>query len=180
MKGIVFTVFGKMVEEKFGLKIWDQIIRETNPASGGIYTASATYSDAEVFSLIGKLSEITQTPANDLVFSFGEYLFHQLAAKYPHFLKNLTFKKFLMSIEHVIHVEVKKLYPDAGLPTFSYETPSDSELVMIYRSPRKLCRLAEGLIQGASVHLKAPYQLTHPLCMHHGSPHCRLELKFGG
>jgi hypothetical protein len=35
MKGIIFTVFNKLVEEKFGLQVWDQLIQATKPASEG-------------------------------------------------------------------------------------------------------------------------------------------------
>ena len=178
MKGIVFTVFNQLVEEKFGLSTWDNVIEKSKTSTQGSYTAAATYDDSEIFALVGALSQETKIPANDLVAAFGEYLFHKLAAKYPHFLKGVDFKKFLLSIEHVIHIEVKKIYPDAGLPTFAYETPSSDELIMTYRSPRKLCQLAEGLIKGASSHFSAQYTLKHETCMHKGADECRLHIYF--
>ena len=55
-----------------------------------------------------------------------------------------------MSVHGIIHVEVKKLYPDANLPQFLSEEPSEDKLIMIYRSPRNLPSLAEGLIDGAA------------------------------
>ena len=57
MKGIVFTEFLEMVEQKFGLEVLDQIIIESNLASGGIYTSVGTYDFIEMQSLIVKLSE---------------------------------------------------------------------------------------------------------------------------
>jgi len=61
-----------------------------------------------------------------------------------------------MMVDELIHVEVKKLYKDAQLPEFNYEDHIDDKLTMIYRSPRKLCFLSEGL----QITLKRPY-LSH-------------------
>ena len=38
MKGIVFTEFLDLVEEKFGLEMVDTIIEQSNLDSGGVYT----------------------------------------------------------------------------------------------------------------------------------------------
>ena len=68
---------------------------------------------------------------------------------------------------------------DADLPHMSYEDPAPDQLVILYRSKRKLCRAAEGLIDGVSEHFKTPFKLEHTKCMHRGDDHCRLELTFG-
>jgi len=57
---------------------------------------------------------------------------------------------FLASVEHHIHVEVRKLYPDAELPTFIIEARSERQMSMIYHSPRRLGALCEGLIAGSA------------------------------
>ena len=49
---------------------------------------------------------------------------------------------------------------------------------MIYRSQRKLCALAEGLIEGAAEQFGETVTIRHPQCMHRGDEHCRLELTF--
>ena len=53
----------------------------------------------------------------------------------------------LSSVQHYIHVEVKKLYPDAELPHFTIEQPADGHLVMRYESERKLADFAHGMIE---------------------------------
>ena len=39
MKGIIFTEFIEMVEDKFGFEVADNIITNSNLPSGGAYTA---------------------------------------------------------------------------------------------------------------------------------------------
>ena len=43
MKGIVFTEFLEMVEDKFSADMVDDIIDDCDLASGGAYTAVGTY-----------------------------------------------------------------------------------------------------------------------------------------
>ena len=33
MKGIIFTTLAEMVEENFGLELWDQVLLDAKPAS---------------------------------------------------------------------------------------------------------------------------------------------------
>lgn len=179
MKGIIFTEFNQLVEETWGLETWEHLLDEVAPPCGGAYTAGDTYPDDELFALVGALSKRTQTPVAGLVRAFGAYLLPHLARLYPGFFKVKTAKQFLRSVHAIIHVEVKKLYPEAVLPTITYEDPADDRLVMLYRSPRKLCPLAEGLIDGSAKHFRTSIQWAHPRCLLKGDDHCRLDLRFG-
>ena len=179
MKGVVFSLFNQLVEEKFGFEMWDTLLENVKPKSEGIYTAGETYDDAEMFALVGELSTQTNIAAPDLVRTFGEYMFPKLAENYPVFVENQpSLKAFLKTVHDVIHVEVKKLFPEAGLPMIEYEEPSEDQLVMLYRSPRKLCHLSEGLINGAAKHFGQQVSIKQPCCMHNDDDHCRIEMKF--
>ncbi len=150
MKGMVFTAFLEMVEEKFSLQIADSIIEASKVPSGGAYTSLGTYSHEEIISLVIQLAQQTGIPVTDLVRTFGEYMFGQLAASHPQFIdRNKGALDFLNNVDKYIHVEVRKLYPDAELPAFSYEAPAPNVLVMTYRSSRPFADLAEGLIIGS-------------------------------
>jgi hypothetical protein len=178
MKGIVFTSLGDMVEEKFGLETWNALLKQVELPSGGIYTAGGTYPDEEMVSLIMALSKLVKIEPAELIKTFGVYMFPVLAGKYPNFLEQKNLKDFLKSIDEVIHLEVRKLYPDASLPSITYEDPAPRQLIVNYRSPRKLCPLAIGLIHGAADHFKEKITIEHPVCMLKGADHCRLELSF--
>ncbi|MCR8634779.1 heme NO-binding domain-containing protein [Paenibacillus radicis (ex Xue et al. 2023)] len=153
MKGIVFTAFIEMVESKFSLQIADHIIGASDLPSGGSYTAVGTYDHNEIIRLVVQLSGQTGIPVADLVRTFGEYLFGQLVELYPQFVDSeLTIFEFLQKIDGYIHVEVRKLYPDAELPGFECDTSIPGTLKMTYRSSRPFADLAEGLILGAINH----------------------------
>lgn len=60
--------------------------------------------------------------------------------------------EFLPQVDGYVHLEVRKLYPDAELPSFSCTTPEPGTMVMTYRSKTNLPDLAEGLILGCIDH----------------------------
>jgi Haem-NO-binding len=155
MKGIVFTEFFEMVEQKFDYKMVDNLLNTTDLASGGVYTAIGTYSHTEMVSLVVNLSQQSQIPVPDLLRVFGGYLFKTFTKTYHHFIEKAPDAfSFLASIHNYIHVEVRKLYPDAELPHFDIENPDPNTLIMTYTSVRKMADLAYGLIEGCMEHYK--------------------------
>lgn len=178
MKGIVFTMFSELIEEKFGFETWDDLIDATEPESEGIYVSTDVYPDSELLDYVSVLSKKLDIPSKDLVFVFGEHMIGQFQKMHPGFFEGHTLKTFLKSVHDVIHVEVKKLHPDAVLPSFEYEDTAENELTMIYKSPRKMCALAAGLVSGAAFYFDTPYEYKHDICMHNGADNCRLEFSF--
>jgi Haem-NO-binding len=149
MKGIVFTEFLEMVEAKFGYETVDTILSMKPLPSEGVYSSVGTYSHTEMVTLVVNLHEETKVPPTILLETFGEYLFGSLFKAYGTMFSGLTNAfDMLSSIEKYIHVEVKKLYPDAELPTFIIEEHTPVKLVMLYQSERRMADLAVGLIRG--------------------------------
>lgn len=174
MKGIVFTEFLDMVEEKFGYEIVDHIIEHSELESNGVYTAVGTYHHSEVVQLLSNLSEKTKIDASTLLKAFGEYLFDTFLKTYPDFFKaESNAFDFLKSIDTHIHVEVLKLYPDATLPKFDTHELEDGSLVMTYRSERKMGALAEGLIEKSIAYYGHPHSIEKQMLQEDGS-----ELEF--
>ncbi|MFN0085537.1 MAG: heme NO-binding domain-containing protein [Blastocatellia bacterium] len=157
MKGMVFTEFIDMVEEKFGMEVADQMITACDLPSGGAYTAVGTYNHQEIVQLVIKLSQISGVALPDLLRTFGEHLFGRFLIRFPEIFEGINGAfTFLERIESHIHTEVRKLYPDADLPEFATSMTGPDELVMIYRSHRGMADLAEGLIRGCAAHFNEP------------------------
>ncbi|MGE0492811.1 MAG: heme NO-binding domain-containing protein [Vulcanimicrobiota bacterium] len=161
MKGIVFTEFLEMVEEKMGADTADQILDECELESGGVYTSLGTYDHQEMVRMVVKLSEISSTPVPDLLKVFGHHLMGRFAVAYPTFFEGATSSfDVLNRVEDYIHVEVRKLYPDAELPSFAIERPAPDKLIMTYKSSRPFADLAEGLIKGCVDHFSENIQIA--------------------
>ena len=147
MKGIIFTEFLELVEEKFGLAMVDKIITQSELDSGGAYTSVGTYEFSEMLQLISHLSENTDIAVDDLLMVYSEHLFAALIRTHPNLVEHYKDPMDLLaSIENHIHVEVQKIYPEAQLPTFELEERTDSKMVMVYKSDKALYMLGKGLM----------------------------------
>ena len=161
MKGIVFSEFLDMVEAEFSADMVDDIIDDSELPSGGAYTAVGTYDHLELAQLVIALSKKTGAGVPALLKAYGRHLFGRFAVGYAHFFEGADdCFEFLASIEDYIHVEVRKLYPDAELPSFETVRIAPDKLSMVYRSPRCLGDFAEGLIEGCSAHYREPLSVA--------------------
>lgn len=173
MKGIVFTEFLEMVDSFFSPEITEEIIYKSDLPSGGAYTSIGTYDHAEIVALVTNLSNITDTPIPDLIQTFGTHLLSRFAILYPNFFEDIeNVKSFLERVDGYIHVEVKKLYPDADLPKLETERIEGDDLVLTYRSDRHMGDLAEGLIKGAIGHFGGQERLTRDDINEPGDAQC--------
>ena len=157
MKGIVFTEFLDMVEARFTPEVADRMIAAAAVPSDAAYTAVGTYDYHELIQLMAQLSRLTGLPIPQLVHTFGVYLFGRFVVAYPALFAEVTSAfSFLEQIEDHIHGEVRKLYLDAELLTFTCDTSTPGRLTMLYRSSRPFADLAEGLIAGCIAHFGEP------------------------
>ena len=119
MKGVIFRAFFSHVEEMHGEEFLEELIEDAQLENGGAYTAVGTYDADELVTLVVGLSEKTGAGAPKILRGFGFALFNLLAQTYPGLIEHCKDSFALISaIDNFIHVEVKKLYPDADLPRF--------------------------------------------------------------
>ena len=161
MKGIVFTEFLDLVEEKFGMEMVDSIIEASDLESEGVYTSIGTYNFSEILSLLNNLSERTNITIDDLLLVYGEHFFSVIERSYVGLLN--TYKdpmEMISSIENHIHVEVRKIYPEAELPTFIVEEKTDDLLIMVYKSSRAMYYFGLGLMNKTFAHFNSTAEIT--------------------
>ena len=181
MKGMVFTEILEMVEDRFGLDHADAVIEASGSTSGGAYTAVGNYDYMEMVRMVVALSQRSGVSVDVLLHAFGEHLFGVFQSKYGQFFAGTTTAfEFLGSIEDTIHVEVRKLYPDAELPSFSYPERSDTRLVMEYRSSRPLAHFAHGLVDGCIAHFGTPIEVVMDDLSDGAGTHARFTLQQAG
>jgi predicted hydrocarbon binding protein len=84
-----------------------------------------------------------------------------------------------MTLNSIIHPEVRKVYPGADVPVFELEAMVDERtMLMGYRSARQLCTLAEGFIEGSAAEFNEVASIEQPSCMHRGDERCLLKIVF--
>ncbi|PPD05126.1 MAG: hypothetical protein CTY29_02360 [Methylobacter sp.] len=165
MKGIIFTEFLNFVSELYGEDTVDDMLEESALASGGAYTSVGSYPHEEFHSLCLALEHQTQTPVRRILHDFGIRLSVTFVQKYAAFFCRCShYFDFIESIEDYIHKEVRKLYPDAELPSFKICERTTERLVVEYTSPRRLCALAEGLFEGTALYFDKKVLVQSETC----------------
>ncbi len=182
MKGVIFNLVEEVVTTQFGEQAWDEIL--DSAGADGAYTSLGNYPDVQFAGLIRAMSGRNGRPEREALAWFGRQAMPILAQRYPEFFAaHRGLRSFLLSLNDVIHAEVRKLYPDADVPVFEFETPAGTNahdpLLIHYRSKRRLCLLAEGFIYGAADCFKEMIKVSQPQCMLDGADKCVLSCRFG-
>lgn len=179
MKGAVFISLQKLVEPILGVAGWQQILDSCPLGSEGAYTSGGKYDDAEMVALVAVLVERLNMPVEELLQQFGRHLFKDLSKQHIGLLEDCGNPcAFMKCVDRRIHLEIEKLHPGSSLPFMTITDLGKHAVQLEYRSPRKLCHLAEGLAAGVADYYQTEFSLRHSVCMHSGSDHCVLELYF--
>jgi hypothetical protein len=102
-----------------------------------------------------------------------------MAAACPHFFSPHTnTRAFVLTLNSIIHPEVRKLYPGADVPVFDFDASQADVLVVGYHSPRKMCAFAQGLVEGAAEYYGEEVVFEQPLCMRRGNAQCVFHIQF--
>ncbi|MCI0752221.1 heme NO-binding domain-containing protein [Teichococcus vastitatis] len=154
MKGLVFTEFFRHVEARHGADMVDDVIEAADLPHDGGYTSVGSYPFPEMVALVVACSRLTGTPLPELLDAFGTHCFERWVHYAPQFFsRQRGLFDILEGINDFHETEVRKLYPDAELPSFMTEQRSGQRLVLGYHSCKPLSALAVGVIKGAAAHL---------------------------
>lgn len=179
MKGVIFNILESFVVEGWGDETYEEILSLCPLKTKEPFVGPGTYPDSDLVAIASKAAEKLGIPLQDALRAFGTFCFPKLATKYPTFLEgHSTAKSFLQSVETVIHVEVRKLYPKAVTPRFDYVDTGEDQLTIRYRSDRKFCHFMEGMLEAVGTHFKETVHHKQTACLHEGADHCEFELRF--
>lgn len=177
MKGIILNLLEDAVSAEFGDDAWPDLVDLAGVS--GVYTSLGSYPDEEVLALVNVASATLQMPVSDVLRWFGQRAIPKLAERFPSFFAgHANARSLVLSVNDIIHPEVRKLYTGAGCPHFHFSDADDGQLIIGYQSPRRLCALAEGFVMGASAYYGETARIEHLACMNDGHPVCRIAVRW--
>jgi len=175
MKGIVFNVLEEVVVANYGEAVWDDLLDAAG--SDGVYTSLGTYPDDHILRLVKAASEALGMPPMDVVRWFGRQAIPRFAERYPvFFTAHTSTRPFVLALNTIIHPEVRKIYTGAQCPEFDFQDAENGALLIGYRSPRKLCAIAHGFIEGVADYYREAVEVEHLNCMHGGDERCLMRM----
>ena len=180
MKGVVFNMLEEFVIETTDEETFEEILDECSFITKEPFVGPGTYPDEDLLELVSKTIAKLDLPLPDALKAFGKWSFPKLAEKVPGWLTDYDHpKKFLLTVEEIVHVEVRKLYKDADPPRFDFEDPGPDQLVINYQSGRQLYDFMDGLIEGVAEHFDTPIAYTREMVGDNGDKFCKYNLTFG-
>lgn len=176
MKGIILNLVEDVVRHEHGEVYWDEVVDASGLAAS--YTSLGTYPDHEVETLARAVAEREGATPAEVIRHVGHQGMAILAERYPGFFAPHTeLRTFLLSLNAVVHPEVRRLYPGAVIPEVEHSAPEPGVIELGYTSARGRCDLAEGLVLGAADHYGERVVVSQPVCVHRGDDHCVIRVE---
>lgn len=182
MHGLIFVTWEKYLSERFRgsvLKEYRDALGET-PASKPL--TSRVYDDATLLAGVSVVSRTTGMPAERLLREFGRYFITNGLTRHlcAYLLTQVQSGRDLLLTMHDAHEQMSRLPDGLTPPLFQYRTQSEKPdaLTVIYDSPRQLCSLLLGAIEGAAERYGEQVHIVEQTCMKRGDPVCRFDVRF--
>lgn len=182
MHGLIFVTWEKYLCARYGetlLKHYREEIGETAATSP---LASRTYSDETLLAGVAAACKLTGAVADTLLWEYGRYFMLNGLTSHlcAYLLTSVNNGRSLLLLMRQAHEQMRRLPDGLTPPLFEYQAISASpyDLALIYDSPRHLCTLLWGAVEGAAQRYGQRVQVVEVACMKHDSPVCRFHLRF--
>lgn len=176
MHGIVFDQLREFTVAGYGLDAWQRML-ESVPGRT-VYYVSEDYPDAEVEALVAAASSLTGHSRNELLLDFGRFIVPGLLNLYGVLIDpKWDILELLENIESTIHRVVRLRQPGARPPQLGTGRTAPDEVSIFYDSPRRMCALGKGIIEGLQAHYGERLTIFDQSCMHLGDPLCTLVVR---
>ncbi|MEO0480582.1 MAG: heme NO-binding domain-containing protein [Planctomycetota bacterium] len=151
-----------LINEQFGAETWTKVRKKAGVEDGG-FMGMDPYDDAVTYSLVGAASEVLETPAEQLLESFGEFWTLYTANEgYGGLLEmsGSTLEEFLQNLDEM-HARIALSMPELQPPSFHLEHIDDERMALHYTSERAgLEPMVRGLIRGLGKRFETPIEIT--------------------
>ena len=177
MKGIIFNLAEEVVRNAHGEDAWDAVL--DGAGLEGAWTVLGDYPDEQLSRVVASAAQLLGVDEQAVLRLVAVGSMPLLAQRYPHFFTpHKDARHFVLTLNDMIHPEVLKLYPGATPPSFGFAESGENAFTLSYSSPRHLCALAEGFVQGAADYYGQSVVLSQPSCMLNGDDHCLIHCQF--
>ena len=175
MHGLIFASFRDYLLTEHGAALANEVL-----AGEPQYTLSEAYPDEQFLVLLERACERTALSPDDLLFEFGVFTAATTFARlYAILFKHsASAREFLLTVETPIHDVIRVALPDAQPPKLAVTDLGEDGLEIVYASPRRICAMLRGLVEGTGRVYGETSHIEELECMHHGAPVCRLRIHF--
>ncbi len=173
MHGVIFTSFRDYLSAHYEEDAAERVF-----ADEPIYLLSEAYEDERLDRLIAKASAEVARESDEIVHDFGVFTAQTTFTRlYPAFFAIAPdARAFLLTVETRIHELVRATIPNARPPQLHVSERGPEGVSIVYRSPRRLCVLLRGLVEGTARHYGQSSEIDERSCMHRGDSACSFDV----
>jgi hypothetical protein len=177
MHGIIFAQLQRFVQQGLGAEAWTKALRLAN-LKGRTYISLVDYPDAELSSIVEAVSEIAGKSTGETIEAFGTFMAPDLIRMYSVLIRpEWTTLDVIEHTEAVIHTVVRVNVAGARPPELRCKRIGPDEVQFRYDSPRRMCRLARGIINGIAHKYQEDIAIVEYECMHNGASACLMHVR---
>jgi predicted hydrocarbon binding protein len=139
------------------------------------------YPDEQFTDLVERACRQSRRSQDEFLREFGGFTAEKTFARLYPVLFDLaqSAREFLLTVETPIHEVVRVAMPDALPPRLKIAEIDDSGVEIEYTSPRRLCAMLQGLVEGTARHYREPVRIEERSCMRRGDGSCSFAVFFG-
>lgn len=174
MHGMIFAELKKYVHRSFGEAAWQRISEQAGVTRMS-NLATESYPDEELFALIDAAVELSNVPREQLLPQFGAFMVPDLMKVFGAFVdRRWKAMDMLEHTESVIHRAVRLQDEKAEPPKLRITRDAPDSVTIVYTSPRRLCGVGIGIIEGVGAHYGEQLAVQQTTCMLDGASQCTL------
>jgi hypothetical protein len=181
MHGLIFVTWEKYLTERFGSGFLSAYRGAIGEAIANAPLASRLYDDATLLAGVGAASKISGLSADTLLREYGRYFIINGLTSHlcTYVLSQVHSGRDLLLTMRDVHARLRRTEEGLTPPLFNYELSSHpNEVVLLYDSPRKVCDVLWGAIEGAAERYGEHVHIVEETCMKQGASFCRLIARF--
>lgn len=178
MHGFIHLLLEAYVTETLG----PEHLREIRRRAGieGPALATDYYPDQLTLQFVQAIAEYQGAHPDEILYHFGVYFMNAplLERYYRSFISSQTSVRSLLEHTPGFYNMLGANLKGVAFPRLEYIRHTPELLEIVYSSPRHLCRLLLGIIDGAGQRFKEPLEVREMECQHRGAPACRVLIRF--
>jgi len=179
MYGVIFDFLRQYVIEKHGGKeTWNALLKD-NGYGYKIFFPTVEYPDAEIVALASTASKKLNVPLPHVLEDFGVFVAGRLLSFYHMYVGQDDWKTFeiIEKAGGCIHHAIHKHNPSRKPPSIKTNRISPNELIINYKSKRKMCPIVRGIVRGLGKHFDEVIKIKETQCMHNGFDECVFHIQ---
>jgi predicted hydrocarbon binding protein len=178
MHAVIHLALKKYAETRYGAQAWLRFLELAGVTTALPYVRVGQYPDEELHAIVAAIARDQGIPSDAVLEEFGAATAGDLIAMYPRLIRReWRSLDLICHTEETIHAIVRQQTPGARPAIVTCERLSSTEVRLTYRSARRLCAFARGIIRGVAEYYGEAITVVQPQCMLRGDPLCELLLR---